>query len=226
MVNDVGKGPLAMNQKRKRSEVADQKKQQLKTKSTSNARVDLAALVPYDSDNSPEFIERGYYVDVPLTCVSCGIEEVWTASRQKWWYEVAKGPLYSGAKLCRRCRKEARLQKGKAHPLQDFRRWLELIRNDLEPDILAAGWRAMVGIGESRPLLLSYIRADVLMRFRWGWDHTSNRRPLMLERRESPDALFQTLIQIDWDPHHITHGGLQQRYDHFLAMARNQNTFL
>jgi hypothetical protein len=45
-----------------------------------------------------------YYQDVEFTCVDCGIQQVWTAAQQKWWYEVAKGPIYAGAKRCRSCR--------------------------------------------------------------------------------------------------------------------------
>ncbi|WP_238945951.1 zinc-ribbon domain containing protein [Vandammella animalimorsus] len=40
----------------------------------------------------------------PFTCCRCGAQEVWTAKQQKWWYEVAHGPIYSGAKHCRACR--------------------------------------------------------------------------------------------------------------------------
>ncbi|WP_347483885.1 zinc-ribbon domain containing protein [Vandammella animalimorsus] len=29
---------------------------------------------------------------------------MWTAKQQKWWYEVAHGPIYSGSKHCRACR--------------------------------------------------------------------------------------------------------------------------
>lgn len=46
-----------------------------------------------------------YYVDRRVVCRDCGIEEVWSAARQKWWYEVAKGPIHSTAVRCRACRK-------------------------------------------------------------------------------------------------------------------------
>ena len=45
-----------------------------------------------------------FYVDKIVVCRSCGKEEVWSASRQKWWYEVAKGNINSTAVLCRSCR--------------------------------------------------------------------------------------------------------------------------
>src|SRR5262245_34185151 len=44
-----------------------------------------------------------YYVDQPFQCVDCGKEEVWTASQQKWYFEVAKGSIYGRAIRCRAC---------------------------------------------------------------------------------------------------------------------------
>jgi len=32
-----------------------------------------------------------YYVDKPFICRDCGKHEIWKATSQKWWYEVAKG---------------------------------------------------------------------------------------------------------------------------------------
>lgn len=52
-----------------------------------------------------------YYEDRPFRCVDCGCEEVWTAEQQKWWYETAKGPIYSTAVRCHACRDARR----KAH---------------------------------------------------------------------------------------------------------------
>ncbi len=49
-----------------------------------------------------------YYVDKPFRCVDCGKEEVWTASQQKWYYEVAKGSIYGTAIRCHACRKKRR----------------------------------------------------------------------------------------------------------------------
>jgi len=66
--------------------------------------VNEAALAPNNSYGAPEFERRGYYVDMPFRCKQCGKEEVWTATQQKWWYEVAKGYAWSTAVLCRACR--------------------------------------------------------------------------------------------------------------------------
>ncbi|VTR95172.1 Uncharacterized protein OS=Thiorhodovibrio sp. 970 GN=Thi970DRAFT_01321 PE=4 SV=1: zf-trcl [Gemmata massiliana] len=48
------------------------------------------------------------YEDTPFTCADCGKEEIWTAAQQKWWYEVAKGTIYSRAIRCRSCRQALR----------------------------------------------------------------------------------------------------------------------
>jgi hypothetical protein len=52
-----------------------------------------------------------YYVDVEFKCRDCGKREVWTAKQQKWYYEVAKGPLFGTAVRCHDCRAKIRKQK-------------------------------------------------------------------------------------------------------------------
>ncbi|MDA0832338.1 MAG: zinc-ribbon domain containing protein [Planctomycetota bacterium] len=49
-----------------------------------------------------------YYVDQEFTCRRCGKVEVWTAEQQKWWYETAKGYIFSNAIHCHDCRKSIR----------------------------------------------------------------------------------------------------------------------
>ena len=68
----------------------------------------VTELAPCNSYGVPRFVVRGYYVDVDFTCVDCGVQQVWTASQQKWWYEVAKGYVYSTASRCRACRRQER----------------------------------------------------------------------------------------------------------------------
>lgn len=76
--------------------------------------VNVDNLAPYNSYGEPDFVERGYYVDKDFTCQGCGCEEVWSARQQKWWYEVAKGYVYSSAKLCRACRRRERERRAEA----------------------------------------------------------------------------------------------------------------
>ena len=65
-------------------------------------------LAPNNSYGAPDFVRRGYYIDIPFRCVDCGKEEIWTGTQQKWWYEVAKGFVYSTAIRCRACRRKER----------------------------------------------------------------------------------------------------------------------
>ena len=70
--------------------------------------VDLTKLAPDGSYSCPDFVRRGYYLDQPFTCKECGKEELWKATQQKWWYEVAKGNVWTTARLCRPCRRRER----------------------------------------------------------------------------------------------------------------------
>lgn len=67
--------------------------------------VNPANLAPDNSYGIPDYVARGYYVARPFTCQQCGVAQVWTETQQKWWYEVAKGNIWSLAILCRPCRK-------------------------------------------------------------------------------------------------------------------------
>ena len=52
-----------------------------------------------------------YYVDIKFKCCDCKTVEIWTAKQQKWYYEVAKGPLYARAVRCRACRDQIKAAK-------------------------------------------------------------------------------------------------------------------
>ena len=64
---------------------------------------DLTKQAPNNSYGPPL-----YYVDQPFDCIDCGRHEVWTATQQKWYFEVAKGPIYGRAVRCRACRQRRR----------------------------------------------------------------------------------------------------------------------
>ncbi len=80
--------------------------------------VNAAALAPNNSYGVPDFVERCYYVDEPFECMGCGVAEVWTATQQKWWYEVAKGYAFSSARRCRACRRKERKRVAEARRIQ------------------------------------------------------------------------------------------------------------
>lgn len=71
-------------------------------------------LAPYNSYGLPSFVQQGYYTDTPFQCAHCSKQEVWSATRQKWWYEVAKGSVESRARLCNACRKAERARRDEA----------------------------------------------------------------------------------------------------------------
>jgi len=111
--------------KQRRGEiVARRKKLALKRKAITTAAlkstpyrmvpVNEELLAPNNSYGAPAFVTRGYYVDISFRCVDCGKEEVWTGSQQKWWYEVAKGFVYSSAVRCRACRREEQARRNEA----------------------------------------------------------------------------------------------------------------
>jgi hypothetical protein len=79
-----------------------------------SAPCNSALLAPYNSYGVPSFVERGYYVDTPFECIGCRKQEVWRATQQKWWYEVAKGNVESTAVRCNPCRRAERERKAEA----------------------------------------------------------------------------------------------------------------
>jgi hypothetical protein len=71
-------------------------------------RVNPEALAPDNSYGAPDFVLRGHYLDAPFQCQQCGKQQVWTPHQQKWWYEVAKGGVWTTARFCRPCRRRER----------------------------------------------------------------------------------------------------------------------
>lgn len=49
-----------------------------------------------------------FYADRIFVCRDCSEEQVWTAKQQKWWYEIALGPIDSQAVRCLPCRRALR----------------------------------------------------------------------------------------------------------------------
>ena len=69
-------------------------------------RVNPSALVPNASYSVQPFVQTGYYEDRPFVCKDCGCAEIWRATQQKWWFEIAKGGQDSVAVHCRPCRRK------------------------------------------------------------------------------------------------------------------------
>jgi hypothetical protein len=90
------------------------RKRMLREVANKHLLVKAENLGPNNSYGVPEFVERGYYVDMPFNCKSCGILQVWTETQQKWWYEVAKGDVWAVAVLCRSCRRREQARRAEA----------------------------------------------------------------------------------------------------------------
>jgi len=52
-----------------------------------------------------------FYMDKLVICQECSKEEVWTARKQKWWYEEAKGNINTEAIFCKNCRAKKKSHK-------------------------------------------------------------------------------------------------------------------
>ncbi|NOT53327.1 MAG: hypothetical protein HOP18_01860 [Deltaproteobacteria bacterium] len=95
-------------QKRLELEVKRQRREKKKAVAYGTVPVNPLALCPDNSYGAPLFVTRGFYVDQPFSCRDCGKQEIWTATQQKWWYEVAKGEVWTSAIRCRACRRRER----------------------------------------------------------------------------------------------------------------------
>jgi hypothetical protein len=79
--------------------------------------VNMSALHPTNSYGTPPFVQRGYYLDLPFRCRDCGKQQIWTAKQQQWWYESAKGDVWTVAVRCRECRRRDRQRKDEARQI-------------------------------------------------------------------------------------------------------------
>ena len=87
----------------KQRRAARRLKAQLKRESPRQP-VNVEALAHDGSVDRPEFVRRRYYANRGFRCIDCGADEVWTPTQQKWYFEVAKGSIWSQPTRCRKCR--------------------------------------------------------------------------------------------------------------------------
>jgi hypothetical protein len=94
----------------KETERANQEAERLKEeraraeRAKSRIQADLTRQAPNNSYGGGPL----YYEDLEFICTDCSRQEIWTASQQQWWYEVAKGHVLSKAIRCRACRRTRR----------------------------------------------------------------------------------------------------------------------
>lgn len=110
VVTAAPRGKRAAIRAHEERRLARQRAQELRGK----VLVNPANLRPNNSYSTPDFVARGFYEDRRFSCKSCGVAQVWTATQQKWWYEAAKGDVWTTAVLCRPCRARERARKDAA----------------------------------------------------------------------------------------------------------------
>ena len=76
--------------------------------------VNRLLLAAYSSYDVPEFVRDAYYYDHHFICRDCGVVQVWTAAQQQWWYETAKGGVFTRAVRCLNCRRAHRAARQKS----------------------------------------------------------------------------------------------------------------
>jgi hypothetical protein len=113
--NRQRRGEITLRRAKKRlaatiAKAADQRTHRL----AGQVRVNPANLKPSGSYGVPDFVAREFYEDRAFQCKDCGKDEVWTATQQKWWYEVAQGDVWTRAVRCRACRRKEAARKAAA----------------------------------------------------------------------------------------------------------------
>ncbi|MDS4014876.1 MAG: zinc-ribbon domain containing protein [Candidatus Accumulibacter sp.] len=139
---------IAARRRRKTLRLAADQRQSVDLRPPGSAAVSPALLRPYNSYGEPEFVRRGYYTDLAFRCVDCGAAGIWRAERQKWWYEVAAGDVFSTAVRCAACRARERARKAAARQAQIAG---QRIRNSSALADVAEGQRAIAGNPQYAP---------------------------------------------------------------------------
>ena len=86
-------------------ELAEDRERALQQLAKHHILVNPDNLRPTTIYDTPDFVRRGHYIDRPFNCKTCAVPQVWTETQQKWWYESAKGDVWTIAVLCRSCRR-------------------------------------------------------------------------------------------------------------------------
>jgi hypothetical protein len=125
---------------------------------------DLSKQVPNNS-YSPRPL---FYRDIEFTCTDCGRKRTWTARQQKWYYEVAKGSLYSTAARCSECRRKRAAMKGRGdpNPIKHAGTIMKRIRARIDAPLRAAGFEFAGHDSRDlgRPATIEYVRTGLILR--------------------------------------------------------------
>jgi hypothetical protein len=102
--------------KSRKAELRQKKEKQIEKRTRREAAQSVTGLVQVNKEavvltnfiGIPEFYKRGYYLDEAFICKDCGSDEQWTATQQKWWFEVIKARTDTMAVRCKACRRRRR----------------------------------------------------------------------------------------------------------------------
>jgi hypothetical protein len=158
---------------------------------------DASKHAPNNSYSPPLF-----YEDKPFVCADCGKEEIWTALQQKWWYEVAKGTIYSRAVRCRACRKARRataeLTLMDPNPIKHVGSLMKRVRSGLEPALLSAGF-AFDGTSNPGPgpqsKRIDYVRPGILLSILFN-SHIAQLSAESVDQQEGHSAIAKTCLEV------------------------------
>jgi hypothetical protein len=69
---------------------------------------------PHRINIGGSYFRPTYFENLAFFCQDCGIEQIWKAEDQIWYYETSGAPYYSTAIRCRTCRVAERMRKTEA----------------------------------------------------------------------------------------------------------------
>jgi hypothetical protein len=177
---------------------------------------DSAQQVPNNSYSHPP----AYYVDREFICVDCKRREIWTATQQKWYYEVAKGSLYSTAVRCRACRRKRREVQGDPNPIKHLGSLMKQLRNRIDPWLTDAGFcfDRRSGKDISRSMWIEYAKSDKFLRVSFD----ANQGHLVADMMDEFES--RRLVDIQLTGGLLTSAQIVERLDRFAVELRTAVT--
>jgi len=168
---------------------------------------DPSQQVPNNSYSPPPT----YYIDKHFVCVDCGSEEVWTASKQKWYYEVAKGPLYATSVRCLDCRRKrsALYRGGDPYPVMHLGTLMKRLFEAINPILVEAGFRIdrRIAISFTETGILEFSRPNEIFVVSY---QRSDGNPGLVAESVSDQAGYLLLTSVNLTPNGDTLGQIKR----------------
>ena len=138
-----------------------------------------------------------FYVSHTYHCRDCGVECVWTAQQQKWWFENLHGSVGSRAVRCLACRRTRHAQ-----------------REVPGADLLGQECRRLRALGGCKPTAEALAQIDLALRHKWwglrvvaiqalgrwgGAEHIARLNALVAERPIGSSRYYRSWERIGTD---------------------------